>query len=44
MRCINVGMSEYLRQMREFDWFIMHLAESRACAEGPVGLKYYDVP
>jgi hypothetical protein len=43
MRCINVGMSEYLRQMREFDWFIMRLAEGRACAEGPVGLKYYDV-
>ena len=36
-------MSEYFRRMREFDWFIMRLAEGRACAEGPVGLKYYDV-
>jgi hypothetical protein len=36
-------MSEYFRRMREFDWFIVRLAEGRACAEGPVGFKYYDV-
>ncbi len=36
-------MSEYFRRMREFDWFIVCLAEGRACAEGPVGFKYYDV-
>jgi len=36
-------MSEYFRRMREFDWFIMRLAEGRACEEGPVGFKYYDV-
>jgi hypothetical protein len=28
--------------MREFDWFIVRLAEGRACAEAPVGFKYYD--
>ena len=36
-------MSEYFRRMREFDWFIVRLAEGRACEEGPVGFKYYDV-
>jgi hypothetical protein len=36
-------MSEYFRRMREFDWFIARLAEGRACAEGPVGFKYYDM-
>ena len=41
-RRINADMSEYFRRMREFDWFIVRLAEGRACAEGPVGFKYYD--
>jgi len=36
-------MSEYFRRMREFDWFIVRLAEGRACEEGPVGFKYYDM-
>jgi len=43
MRRINIDMSEYFRRMREFDWFIVRLAEGRACAEGLVGFRYYDV-
>jgi hypothetical protein len=40
VRRINIDVSEYFRRMREFDWFIVCLAEGRACAEGPVSFKY----
>ena len=36
-------MSEYLKRMKYFDYFLEHLIEGRACTEGPRGLKYYDM-
>ncbi len=35
-------MSEYFVRMKYFDYFLEHLIEGRACAEGPRGFKHYD--
>jgi len=35
-------MSDYIKRMRDFDYFLEHLVEGRACAEGPRGFKHYD--
>ncbi len=35
-------MTEYFVRMKHFDYFIEHLIEGKACAEGPRGLKHYD--
>jgi cyanate lyase len=43
MRRINIDMSEYFGRTWELDWFVIRLAKNKACAEGPVGLKYYDM-
>jgi hypothetical protein len=36
-------VSDHFRRKREFDYFLKHLIEGRACTEGPRGLKYYDM-
>jgi hypothetical protein len=42
-RRIYADASDYFRRMRDFDMFVERLAEDRACEEGPVGFRYYDV-
>jgi hypothetical protein len=35
-------MSDYVRRMKDFDYFLERLVEGRACAEGPRGFRHYD--
>jgi len=35
-------MPDYIRRMKDFDYFLERLVEGRACAEGPRGFKHYD--
>jgi hypothetical protein len=40
---LHEDMSDYVKRMKDLDYFLERLAEGRACAEGPRGFKHYDV-